>query len=63
VDDPSFGNGEISRRNVLKALGATGAATALAGNGLFGQFVNKSTAKGGRIDLHHHHVPPGLAAF
>src|ERR1700686_4576702 len=63
MHDPSFGTGELSRRNVLKALGAAGAATALAGNGLFGQFVNKSTDKGGRIDLHHHHVPPGLGAF
>ena len=25
--------------------------------------MNKSTAKGGRIDLHHHHVPPGLGGF
>jgi hypothetical protein len=30
---------------------------------LFGQYVNKSTAKGGRIDVHHHHVPPGLGGF
>jgi predicted TIM-barrel fold metal-dependent hydrolase len=29
---------------------------------LFGQFINKSAAKGGRIDVHHHHVPPGINA-
>src|ERR1700730_18517169 len=63
MHDQSLGQGTISRRNVLKALGAAGAAAALPGSGLFGQFVNKSTAKGGRIDLHHHHVPPGLGAF
>ena len=30
------------------------------GREMFGQFVNKSTAKGGRIDVHHHHAPPAL---
>jgi len=57
------GGGEVSRRDVLKTLGIAGAAAALPSSELFGQFVNKSTAKGGRIDLHHHHVPPGLGGF
>src|SRR5689334_11428796 len=50
----------ISRRQALGALGLTTAAATLASRDLFGQFVNKSTAKGGRIDVHHHHVPPGV---
>jgi hypothetical protein len=51
----------ISRRDVLKALGAVGAAGAMfSSNSLFGQKVDKSTAKGGRIDVHHHHAPPAL---
>jgi predicted TIM-barrel fold metal-dependent hydrolase len=51
----------ISRRDVLKALGAAGAAGAMfSSNSLFGQKVDKSTAKGGRIDVHHHHAPPAL---
>src|SRR3979490_2053076 len=51
----------VSRRDALKALGAGGAAGAMFSSGsLFGQFVNKSTAKGGRIDVHHHHAPPAL---
>ena len=49
-----------SRRDFLKTLAATGASLALARNELRGQFVNKSTAKGGRIDVHHHHAPPEL---
>ena len=53
-------NREISRRDALGTLGLTAAAGALASRELFGQFVNKSTAKGGRIDVHHHHVPPAL---
>jgi predicted TIM-barrel fold metal-dependent hydrolase len=63
MHDQSFREGTISRRNVLKALGVAGAAAALPGSGLFAQYVNKSTAKGGRIDLHHHHVPPQLGGF
>src|SRR6202790_3484415 len=47
----------VSRRETLKALGGAGAAGAAS---LFGQQVNKSTAKGGRIDVHHHHAPPAL---
>ena len=45
----------ISRRDLLKILAAAGAVAALPGRELFGQFINKSTAKGGRIDVHHHH--------
>jgi hypothetical protein len=53
--------GGVSRRDALKAFGAAGAAGAmLSANHLFGQQVNKSTAKGGRIDVHHHHAPPAL---
>ena len=63
MHDQSLGEGDLSRRKVLKALGAAGVAAALPVSGLFAQFVNKSTAKGGRIDVHHHHVPPGLGAF
>jgi len=59
----SAGDGEIRRRDILKTLAIAGAAAALPKSELFGQFVNKSTAKGGRIDLHHHHVPPGLGGF
>ena len=55
--------GENSRRDILKTLGVAGAAAVLPKSELFGQFVNKSTAKGGRIDLHHHHVPPGGGGF
>lgn len=51
----------ILRRDILKAAAA--GAAALPASQLFGQFVNKSTAKGGRIDVHHHHVPPGLGGF
>ena len=49
-----------TRRDVLKAFAAAGAAAMIPGRELFGQFVNKSTAKGGRIDVHHHHAPPAL---
>ena len=55
------GCGVISRRDAL--IGLTAAAAALPAGELFGQFVNKSTAKGGRIDVHHHHVPPGVGGF
>lgn len=52
-------SGHPARRDVLKTL-ALGAGVALCGPDLRGQFVNKSTAKGGRIDVHHHHQPPTL---
>lgn len=55
------GEGGVSRRDMLKGLGALGAAAAaVPAREMFGQFVNKSTAKGGRIDVHHHHSPPAL---
>jgi 6-methylsalicylate decarboxylase len=63
MKEQSFAGGEIRRRDILKTLGVAGAAAALPAPELFGQFVNKSTAKGGRIDLHHHHVPPGVGGF
>jgi 6-methylsalicylate decarboxylase len=51
------------RRNLLKTLGgiaAYGALAAIPGNRLFAQKANQSTAKGGRIDVHHHFYPAGL---
>ena len=59
MKDNDPGNIGPSRRQILRGLAAGGAA-ALASSELFGQFVNKSTAKGGRIDVHHHHVPAAL---
>lgn len=50
----------ISRRDLLKAATAAGAAALLPAAELRGQFADKSTAKGGRVDVHHHHVPPEL---
>jgi len=53
----------IPRREALKALGTAGAAAMLP-LGLFSQSknakVNRLTARGGAIDVHHHHQPPGL---
>src|SRR5258708_8792966 len=63
MKEHGIGGGDIGRRDILKALGVGGAAAALPRSELFGQFVNKSTAKGGRIDVHHHHVPPGVGGF
>ena len=51
-----------SRRKLLKNLAMAAAAAALPQADLLSQFVNKSTAKGGRIDVHHHHIPPPLLA-
>src|SRR6202051_3583793 len=57
-------SGGASRREALKAFGVAGSAGAagamLSSKRLSGQQVNKSTAKGGRIDVHHHHAPPAL---
>lgn len=53
----------VSRRAILKALGAVGVCGALEvvpGTDLFAQQADKSTAKGGRIDVHHHFYPAGL---
>jgi predicted TIM-barrel fold metal-dependent hydrolase len=52
----------LNRRKLLKNLAMAGAAAALPQVDLLSQFVNKSTAKGGRIDVHHHHIPPALLA-
>ena len=51
---------DFSRRELWKRLAITGAAATLPAAELYGQYVNKSTAKGGRIDVHHHHSPPAL---
>ena len=45
-------SGNHTRRDLLAGFAV--AVTVL------GQHVNKSTAKGGRIDVHHHHSPPAL---
>jgi len=60
-DQESCGRG-FSRRQILGTIAAAGAAAAFPASRLYGQFIDKSTAKGGRIDLHHHHVPPALVA-
>jgi 6-methylsalicylate decarboxylase len=53
----------VSRREILRALGVGAAAIPAMGE-LFAQAanskVNKLTAIGGAIDVHHHHQPPGL---
>jgi len=52
-----------SRRELLKAfggIGIAGIAQALRSPKLFAQDGRTSTAKGGRIDVHHHFYPPGL---
>ena len=60
MKDRPFGQEQIRRRDALKALGAAGLAATLPAGELFGQSINKAVAKGGRIDVHHHHVPPAL---
>jgi 6-methylsalicylate decarboxylase len=52
----------LRRRDLLKTLAAAGAASILSRGPLEAQSVTKSTAKGGRIDVHHHHQPPALRA-
>jgi hypothetical protein len=59
---------DLRRREILKSLGAGAAALGaggMCGTRIFGQSsggkVNKLTAKGGAVDVHHHHQPPGLA--
>jgi len=50
-----------SRRQFLKSLAATGICAAAPARELFAQKgVYKPTAKGGCIDVHHHHQPPGF---
>ncbi len=61
MENPGLESNALSRRDALKTLAMTGTAIAtLSSKHLFGQQVNKSTAKGGRIDVHHHHAPPAL---
>src|SRR6185503_6764434 len=54
----------ISRREVLKQLGAAGALTILGRAPGFTQNTQNKVAKlnirGGAIDVHHHHQPPGF---
>ncbi|PYS46766.1 MAG: amidohydrolase [Acidobacteria bacterium] len=58
--DPIFQN-HPSRRQFLKVLAAAGAcAMAPAGELLAQRGQYKVTAKGGSIDVHHHHAPPGF---
>ena len=52
--------GAVERRDMLKALGVAGAAAAASEGRLFGQSITKSAHPAGRIDVHHHHVPPAL---
>lgn len=49
-----------SRRDLMKALAAGGAAAMAAEKLLAGETPTKSVAKGGRIDVHHHTSPPAL---
>lgn len=62
MKDQKFGGDAVQRRDVLKTLGAGAALAAGSSRELFAQFVNKSASKAGRIDVHHHHVPPGVNA-
>jgi predicted TIM-barrel fold metal-dependent hydrolase len=60
MENQIFDRRQHSRREVLKTLSAAGVGAMLADGGHAAQ-VNKLTAKGGAIDVHHHHQPPGLA--
>jgi predicted TIM-barrel fold metal-dependent hydrolase len=53
---------KVVRRDLLRSMALAGAGLALSGGKLRGQAAMKSTAKGGRIDVHHHHTPPALQA-
>ena len=48
----------VPRRGFLKALAMTGAAAALPPNLRSQEKVNRLTARGGAIDVHHHYRPP-----
>ena len=60
MPDQKYRGREISRRQMLGTIAAAGAAAAWPASRLYGQFIDKSAEMGGRIDLHHHHVPPSL---
>src|ERR1700674_797619 len=62
MKNSKFDGGAMQRRDGLKTLGAASPMAAMSKGDLFGQFINKSAAKGGRIDVPHHHVPPGINA-
>src|SRR5262245_23646395 len=52
---------KTSRREILKYLGAAGALTILGDRTVLTQTkVNKLNVRGGAIDVHHHHQPPGF---
>src|ERR1700733_2439674 len=55
-----FAGALTSRRKLLKNLALAGVAATVPETDSLGQLVTKSTAKGGRIDVHHHHMPPAL---
>src|SRR5262245_48036292 len=55
----------VSRRDLLAYFGAAGAFALTNGGAVWAQTpaaerVNKLTARGGAIDVHHHHMPPTL---
>jgi predicted TIM-barrel fold metal-dependent hydrolase len=54
MQNDHWNRGNTSRRELLKDLGALGAGSALAATGLLAQ----SGRKRGRIDVHHHMLPP-----
>jgi predicted TIM-barrel fold metal-dependent hydrolase len=63
-DDPAV-DSRPTRREVLAYLAEASVWTAFNGGRVFAQApaperVNKLTARGGAIDVHHHHMPPAL---
>jgi predicted TIM-barrel fold metal-dependent hydrolase len=52
------GDPAISRRDLLKTLGVAGAAAAVPVGGLIAQATRDASSKRGRIDVHHHMLPP-----
>jgi len=52
----------ITRREILKRVGAVSVLTILGRQTMFTQTkVNKLNVRGGAIDVHHHHSRPSLA--
>ena len=61
LSEPGDGSApaDVSRRTMLKYLAATGTGAALSTGPVFAALpLVDSTAKGGRIDVHHHMLPP-----